>query len=97
MQVPILIVRRETFRAIQVVLSEWPFLIVWIPKSCVRSEWALGDRGIVLEVVGFVAVELEQIQWKRMMSEEAQQAQEKRKRMKELATAHSAASQEPQA
>ena len=70
MELPILAVRRETNLAIQVVLAEWPFLIAWIPKSCIRSDWALGDRGIVLEVVGPVAAEIEQESWTRAMQAE---------------------------
>ncbi len=80
MEVPVLCITRQTHKAIRVILAEWPFRIVWLPKSCIRSDWALGDRGIVLEVTGFIAAELEQESWKR-----------------EMARAHSAASQERQA
>lgn len=54
--VPIRVVRRSTERAIQVILSEHPYHIVWLPRSAVLDGFILsgGERDIVIYVSDFI-------------------------------------------
>lgn len=54
--VPIRVVRRSTERAIQVILSEHPYHIVWLPRSAVLDGFMIseGERDIVIFVSEFI-------------------------------------------
>jgi hypothetical protein len=54
MQIPVRVVRRETHKALQIILAEHPYRIYWIPKSQLREAFRAGDRDIVINVPDWI-------------------------------------------
>jgi dTDP-4-dehydrorhamnose 3,5-epimerase-like enzyme len=65
----IVIVRQQTKKAVQVILSGKPARILWIPRAVIKGGYELqaGEMDIVLEVGGAFARQLEQDDWRREM------------------------------
>ena len=59
MKIGIRVVRRETQRALQVILSQHPYRIHWLPKSQIMKELHAGDRDIEIDVPEWLIVRLE--------------------------------------
>lgn len=50
------VVRRATERAVQVVLAEWPFKILWLPRSQIQpSDLRAGERDIIIKLTRWIA------------------------------------------
>ncbi len=54
MLISIAVVRRETAKALQVILAEKPHRIHWLPKKCVRPIPKAGDRDVSCEVADWI-------------------------------------------
>jgi len=65
----ILIIRQARPTWIQVVLNEWPYRVIWIPRKAIEGGSALraGERDILLRVWGGWAREWEQAEHRRWM------------------------------
>lgn len=50
MDIPVKVIRRETQKAIQVVLDEYPYLIIWVPRSALKAEYRAGERDVCVGV-----------------------------------------------
>lgn len=63
MTIRVLVVRRETEKAVQLILDTYEThgrnLIVWMPKSVIEREVHAGDRGVVIEMPEWAQDKLE--------------------------------------
>lgn len=54
MLIEVAVVRRETERALQLILGTRPYRIVWVPKSQIRKPPKAGERNLSLDVPGWI-------------------------------------------
>lgn len=71
MNLPIRMIRRATQRAVQVVIDEYPWRIVWVPRRSIEGGKTLvaGERGIILNVWGRWAKDFSEQEYLRWMEQ----------------------------
>ena len=65
MLISVSVVRRETERALQLILGHYPYKIVWVPNSQIGNAPSAGDRNIVIEIPDWLVR-----QWEKPSEEE---------------------------